>query len=196
MKKNEYRVMKRIFIGVKIEPGTTLINMISDFRTSLKNERLKWTGIDNLHITVEFLGDTGEEIIMELDKMLRVVCEGTGPFRLVVSGAGVFRSPGDPRILWAGIVPSEELNRLHMAVMKGLKETGIGTEERAFNPHLTIARIKGIQAVENLKSLIDKYSGNEIQTQLVSDVILYESLLSPAGAIYKPLARYPLRQLT
>jgi len=192
MKNNKYRVMKRIFIGVKIDPGITLMNMISDFRTSLINERLKWTDINNLHITIEFLGDTGEEIIGALDKMLRVVCEGTGPFHLVIAGAGVFRSPGDPRILWAGVVPSEKLNSLHAAIIKGLKETGIGTEERAFNPHLTLARIKGIQDGENLKSLIDKYSGKEIKTQLVSDVILYDSLLSPAGAIYKPLARYPL----
>ncbi len=192
MKNKEYLRMKRIFIGVKIDPGTALMNMISDFRTYLKNEKIKWTEIDNLHITIEFLGDTDEEMIKEMDKMLKVVCEGTGHFHLDLTGAGVFRSLSDPRILWAGIVSSEKLNRLQEAIRKGLKETGIEVEERAFNPHLTLGRIKRIQESDSLKSLIDKYSDKGIQTQLVSDVILYESRLSPAGAAYIPLSRYPL----
>jgi 2'-5' RNA ligase len=184
--------MKRIFIGVKIDAAAALMNMISDFRTTLKDERIKWTETDNLHVTIEFLGDTEEKMIREIDKMLRIACAGTGSFHLELSGAGVFRSLNDPRILWAGISPPEKLNRLHDAIRKGLRETGTGVEERPFNPHLTLGRIKGIHDIDKLKSLIGKYSDNAIQTQPVSEVILYESKLSSAGASYIPLAKYLL----
>jgi RNA 2',3'-cyclic 3'-phosphodiesterase len=184
--------MKRIFIAVKIDPGDSLIDMISDFKTTLKDEMIKWTETKNFHLTLSFLGDTEEDKIKAVGKMLNGVCEGPGDFDITIRGAGVFKNLKDPRIIWTGIEPSEMLNKLYESVYLGLKETGITIEDRTFKPHLTLARIKNIKNIDTLKSLIDKYMNTELQKQPVNEVIIYESLLFQSGPVYKPLRKFTL----
>lgn len=185
--------MKRIFIAVKIDAGDRLLNMISDFRTILQDEKIKWTETENFHITIAFLGDTADDKVKTIGEMLKVVCNGSGDFEIVIKGAGVFKSFTDPRILWTTIAPSAELNGLYESVMPGLRNSGIYLEERGFRPHLTLGRIKSIHDNERFKSLIAKYINTELQIQKVNEVILYESLLFHSGPVYKPLAKFPLK---
>jgi RNA 2',3'-cyclic 3'-phosphodiesterase len=184
--------MKRIFIAVKINAGKNLSDMISEMKSGLKDERIKWTEVDNFHITLVFLGDTEEDKVKAVKNMLKAVCLGSGEFNIVIKGAGVFRNLNDPRIIWTGIEPSEKLYHLHEAIKSGLNDAGISTEERNFSPHLTIGRIKSIQDANALKSLITVYNSLELQNQEVTEVILYESLLFHTGPVYKPLGRYTL----
>ena len=192
MKNNPYFNIKRIFIAVKIDPGDLLLNMISGLKAGLINGRIKWAETENFHITLVFLGDTEENKITLIDKMLRRVCEGFGDFEIVIKGAGVFKSFKDPRVIWTGIGPSEKLTKLHGSIKAGLKDTGIATEERSFSPHLTLGRIKIIRDNDTLKSLVNRYVNVKMQTQQVNEVILYESLLFHSGPAYKPLGKFPL----
>jgi RNA 2',3'-cyclic 3'-phosphodiesterase len=185
--------MKRIFIAVGIDAGAGLLDMISDLKVSLKDEKIKWTGIENFHITIAFLGETGEDNVIAVSKMLEKVSMGYGTFELLVKGAGVFRSFNDPRILWTTIERSDKLNGLYASVMTGLGSIGINLEEREFRPHLTLGRIKKINESEKFRMLIMKYADLELQKQQVNEVVLYESLLFHSGPVYKPLAKYSLK---
>ena len=173
--------MKRIFIGVKIDAGDNLRKLVSGLKTSLKDEKIKWTAIENFHITLAFLGDTDEDKIEAISKMLTGVCDGFGEFKLFIKGAGVFKNFREPRIIWTGIETSEKLNQLYASVKDGLNDTGISLEERTFSPHLTIGRVKHIRDSEILKSLISGFNNLELQNQDVNEVILYESILLQAG---------------
>ncbi len=184
--------IKRIFIAVRIEPGENLLNMISDFRSELVNEKIKWTGTENFHITLVFPGDTPEAKTVLVNSMLEQVCLAHSPFDIMLEGAGVFKNLADPRILWAGIRPSERLARLQLSVKEGLRETGFIAEDRAYNPHLTLGRIKAVRDRDALNALIGKYSNSLLQNQAVDSVILYQSLLLPTGPVYRPLAEYSL----
>jgi 2'-5' RNA ligase len=84
--------MKRIFIAVKIDPGETLLNVISSFKTGLKDEQIKWTESENFHITLAFLGDTEDAKVKAIYNMLRPTCEGFGEFEIMIKGAGVFKN--------------------------------------------------------------------------------------------------------
>ena len=184
--------MKRIFIAVKIDPGEELLKMISSFKTALKNESIKWTEISNIHITLVFLGDTEDKRIKEIDTILSGICSGFRSFDLILRGAGIFRSLRDPRIIWAGINSSKELSELNKRITAELRETGTKLEERAFSPHLTLGRIKRLKDTQALSGLIGNYKDKEIQRLRVSEIILYESILSPEGPVYKPLGKYSL----
>jgi RNA 2',3'-cyclic 3'-phosphodiesterase len=94
--------MKRIFIAVEIDPGATLLKMISALKTGLKNDNIKWVNPNNIHLTLSFLGDTEEEMIRSVSNMLKERCEGSGKFELVIEGLGIFRNLDDPRVLWTG----------------------------------------------------------------------------------------------
>ena len=184
--------MKRIFIAVRIEPGEELLKMISSFRQALRNDAIKWTETENIHITLVFLGDTEENRVREIDKLMRNLCSGFGEFEFFLKGAGVFRNLRDPRVIWAGISISPEMAELNERISAKLSETGIRLEERAFNPHLTLGRIKRLIDISALSELLDKYREKELQKVKVSEIILYESILRPAGPVYKPLGRYSL----
>jgi 2'-5' RNA ligase len=184
--------MKRIFIALKIEAGENLLAMISSFRARLNQDHIKWTDSANIHITLAFLGDTGENAIKEIISMLEEKCKGFGQFELILKGSGYFRNISDPRIIWTGIEPSEKLVQLYSLIINGLKDLNIKIEDRPFKPHLTIGRIKQLYDKKSLIDIAEEFKNYEIQLVPVNEVILYESILLQAGPVYKPLMKVKL----
>jgi RNA 2',3'-cyclic 3'-phosphodiesterase len=184
--------MKRIFIAIKVDPDETLVNLVSSIKSGLINEGIKWTNLDNIHITLAFLGDTEENMINILRSRLKDKCEGSGRFELILQGTGLFKNYHDPRVIWAGIEMSEKLTHLNAFIIDAIREAGVTIEERPFKPHLTLGRIKFINDKLALKEILEKYQKLEIQKVPVNEVILYESILLKTGPVYKPLGRYIL----
>ncbi|OFY68458.1 MAG: 2'-5' RNA ligase [Bacteroidetes bacterium RBG_13_43_22] len=184
--------MKRIFIALKVEPEGNLLRMISSLRSVLGNEKINWVDLSNIHLTLAFLGDTGEERIKMADIAVRQKCSGFGVFSFNLSGTGVFKNFRDPRVIWTGIGECEKLIKLNDLIMTGLKDTGFKFEDRPFRPHITLGRIKFIKDPSLLESALEKYRDAHFQTVPVKEVILYESILKPAGPVYKPLGRFRL----
>ena len=166
--------------------------MFSLFKTVLKNYNIKWTEIHNIHLTIVFLGDTEEKRVTEIDKLLTDISGRIRSFELRLSGTGLFKNIRDPRVIWAGIDKSEELSDLNRIITSKLRESGIHLEDRAFNPHLTMGRIKRINNISELAGLLEKHKYKEIQQLSVSELTLYESILRPEGPVYKPLGKYSL----
>jgi 2'-5' RNA ligase len=164
---------KRIFIAVKIDPDASLMKIFNTLRTGLKDERIKWTETRNLHITLSFLGDTETGRIGSIDGMLHNIAGSLEPFVISVRGAGLFRNIKDPRVIWLGIEPSAGMENL-----------------------VTAVRIKGIRNMDVLRKLVTEYSAVEIQRQDINEVILYESILLPAGPVYRAIGKYKLGQGT
>jgi 2'-5' RNA ligase len=184
--------MKRIFVAVRVEPGSELKRMISSLKSLLASERIKWVDLINIHLTLVFLGDTEEKRLTELSGLLKEKCNGFPVFEFLLSGTGVFKNFRDPRVIWAGIKNSGELNELQSLISAGLKSAGFIFEERQFNPHLTIARIKSVSDNEKLKKVLGNYAGTDFQKVQVKEVILFESILRQEGPIYKQLEKYLL----
>jgi 2'-5' RNA ligase len=183
---------RRLFIAVSTEPSENLVNMVSDFRKGLTDAKIKWSDLNNFHVTLAFLGETAETKIPGLGKMLAGISSTESAFTLIIRGAGVFRSLKDPRVLWTGIDRSENLESLFRKISSGLGSLDIVLEERTFRPHLTLGRIKSLPDPWTLETLLVKFRDKEIQLQPVSEIILYESLLRPEGPLYKPVGTYPL----
>lgn len=184
--------MKRVFIAVKVEPGGELLRMISSLKALLEAENIKWVDTANIHLTLVFLGDTEEKRIKILVSMLRERCTGFNEFEFILAGTGVFKNFRDPRVIWVGIQSSEKLLMLNNTITDGLKENDFEIEDRQFSPHLTLGRIKSVKDTENLKTILERYKNTEFQKVEVKEVILFESILSQTGPIYKSLGNFPL----
>ncbi|OFY64212.1 MAG: 2'-5' RNA ligase [Bacteroidetes bacterium RBG_13_43_22] len=184
--------MKRIFVAIKIEPEGLLLKTISSLRSVLANERIVWVDPVNIHLTLAFLGDTEEERIKVADIAVRQQCSGFGEFSFNLKGTGVFKNFRDPRVIWTGIEECERLTSINDHIMKELKDTGFSLEDRPFKPHITLGRIKFIKDPRLLESSLERYRETHFQKVNVSEVILFESILKPAGPVYKPLGRYRL----
>jgi 2'-5' RNA ligase len=179
--------MKRIFIAIKVDAGGSLIKLVSALKSGLISENIRWTNLDNIHITLVFLGDTDENMVKLINSKLKDQCEGFGNFELMLKGAGVFKNFNDPHVIWTAVEQSEKLAKLNRITIDAIREAGIRIEERPFKPHLTLGRMKYINDKPSLKVLLEKYRETEIQKSAVNEIILYESILRPTGPLYSPV---------
>jgi 2'-5' RNA ligase len=133
--------MERLFIALPLgeEQRTLLQRQQKILQDPLFFQ--KWTHPEDLHITLKFLGDTPVTISEQLPNILQNVASSQQFFTLKLSGLGTFGKSSAPSILWAGI--EGEMNPLRMLqknVESALESLGFVPEQRAYNPHITLAR--------------------------------------------------------
>jgi 2'-5' RNA ligase len=184
--------MKRTFIAVKIDVSDSLRDAISTLRSGLRNENVKWADLSNFHVTLAFIGDTEKSAIKSIGSMLEKEFKEFGSIEFSLTGFGLFRNINNPRIIFSAIEDPGRLIVAHNIIKKELTGLDIKLEEREFNPHLTIGRIKDLVDKSNLQKLIALYSGKLLQTMIVPEIIYYESVLLPTGPIYKPMLKVAL----
>jgi 2'-5' RNA ligase len=157
----------------------------------------KWVNPLGTHLTLKFYGDVEVPRLPVLKQALQAAAEPVATFRVEAEGAGVFPSPRRPRVLWLGVGGGDlqTLNRLQAAVDRHSADIGFPAESRAYHPHLTVARFRP----EDLVTLADVESRLADLAALpglpipVERVTLFRSELRRSGAIYTPLAQFPLR---
>ncbi len=176
--------MKRIFIAIDIKPGDRLHLAVDNMKKELASDHIRWVDMNQLHITLAFLGDTEDARIDNIAGLLDDVSENTEEFRFRVTGIGVFRNLKDPRVIWAGIDSAEKLDNLFNRIKTGLKELGVETDERPFRPHLTLGRVKSLKNSAQLGKILENYHDKHLQSVMVYELILYESILDSSGPTY------------
>jgi len=177
----------RTFIAIKIKPEKQLLEVYSALRKSLKNEAISWVNADNLHLTLRFLGETSVQQVEEIIRLLEEVAQRFQPFQFNLKEAGFFKSKNKPRVLFLSVENDLLLKQLAAEIGERVVAFGFSREERPFNPHLTIGRIKYLQNIDAFYSLIKKFSEVKIQQATVSEIIFYKSLLSSEGTTYRPV---------
>ena len=177
--------MKRTFIAIKTDPGEKIRDCITHGKTCLKGERIKWISPMQLHITMEFLGDTSTDQVNLTGQMLSRVIPAYDAPVIQYKSLGLFRNIKDPRVLWIGLDTGPVLIKIKAAIDRELKQLGFRIERRDFRPHLTLARIKWIQNKESLKDLLHAYRDYYFQESTIEKIVYYESILGREGPTYK-----------
>lgn len=155
-------------------------------------DRVNWVAPENLHVTMKFLGDCDGGTLREV---CRVACEtaaASTPMMLEATGVAFVPSRGPLRMLWAQIAdPTGGLAKLAAALDASLADLGFAPEGRAFQAHVTLARIKHVAGDEALRA-----AGRSLPKPLgaweATTLTVYTSELTPAGPVYTPTARCPL----
>ncbi|MBN1926469.1 MAG: RNA 2',3'-cyclic phosphodiesterase [Prolixibacteraceae bacterium] len=183
--------MKRIFIAIKIEPSEELLGAMFVFREQLSEEKINWVPIENLHITLLFIGSVDEidvqEIKFELHKLKSIE-----PFSFTIEGLEVFKKRGEPKVLFAKAIQEKMLQSLSLSIRQLLSEHIKGVENIKFSPHLTLGRIKNIKNTDGFENLLYDFRNTYFQKVVCTGFVLYESILTPGGPIYTPLEIFSL----
>ncbi|MBT4769661.1 MAG: RNA 2',3'-cyclic phosphodiesterase [Rhodospirillaceae bacterium] len=177
--------MIRLFIGLEL--SQTVCDRLASLCSGLPGA--KWVALENLHLSLRFIGDIDEGAAQDLDDAL-IRVEGTS-FDLALKGLGTFGPQRHPRMLWAGVVENAGLDDLQGRVEAMVQRIGFPPEHRRFTPHVTLARFKHALP----KGLGPYLAGNslfETGPFTVSEFCLFSSFLRPQGPIYRVEARYPL----
>src|SRR6185437_9474458 len=100
----------RLFTAIDL-PQEALLRL-DRLVAALRPEALiKWSPLDNLHITTKFIGEWPEERIGELHAALLKVAP-RHPFQVQIRNLGWFPNERAPRVLWAGVEGGESLKEL------------------------------------------------------------------------------------
>ena len=150
----------------------------------------RWTLPEGIHLTLKFLGEVADHKVREVSEYLKKLGP-LEPFAVRVKGFGFFPDSRRPRVFWVGIEESAPLARLAEQVDQAMGTIGFAREQRAFHPHLTLARFKAPQAQPALQAAISQDAEQDLGSFDVSEFFLFESKLSPHGAEYRKAERFP-----
>lgn len=180
----------RLFLAVRPEPDAleALEGVLASAHAAVPGDRLRWTTIDKLHLTLRFFGSVASDAPERIGSVCRTATASTAPFTLALTGAGAFPSARRGSVLWIGVTEgAAELRALADRLNPPLDALAFEREEREFKPHLTVARAK--QPLR-LTAAIAALSTVSIRTRL-SELLLMRSVLGGPAARYEILERYP-----
>jgi RNA 2',3'-cyclic 3'-phosphodiesterase len=193
----------RLFIALDIEDQ--IRERIARFMDGVRGfaPDARWVRPESMHVTLKFIGEKPDQ---EVENLKRVLTEVRAvKFALAFRGYGFFPTPKSARVFWVGIEAGEELPKLAAAIDDSTAALGIAKDERAFSPHLTLARGGGRSGApgwrkddgpnRNFQLLQQKLSGltaPEFGTMTAQEFFLYQSQLLRGGSRYTKLARFSL----
>jgi 2'-5' RNA ligase len=186
--------MKRLFIGIDISDEARQIaaQRILELKESFHDVSVGWEKPEKLHITLKFLGRTEDSQLPKISKSIRQFARMRKPFRLTLTGHGVFPSLRNPRILWLGLNDIQQtLCTLAQSLIDEMAKLGFEPEKRQFKAHLTIARIKEPQKGAKLAETHSQMEYEPVEFR-VGEIVLYESQLGPTGSVYTKLEQFQL----
>ncbi|HEY6105327.1 MAG TPA: RNA 2',3'-cyclic phosphodiesterase [Anaeromyxobacteraceae bacterium] len=189
----------RLFVA--LDPPEPVRRRIAAMQAELRRaagrhaDGVRWVAPEDAHLTLQFLGAVPEERLEALRGALAATAGEARPLALELKGAGGFPSARRPRVVWAGVGGEvEALAGLAAGLGRRLAPLGFPPEERPLTPHLTLGRAREGRGATGLGGALAQVASLEGAPWRAEALVLYRSHLSPAGASYQPLDRFPLGQ--
>ena len=186
---------KNIRAFLAIEPSEKVLAAVGRLQEKLKREisgSVSWTRPHGNHLTLKFFGNIDladvERICTAVKKQATAL-----PLLLKVEKIGVFPDLRRPRVLWTGITGDiEKLTALQKNLDTEFAAIGFPAEERPFRAHLTLGRIKDARTAAGIEAATKKHADFSAGEFRAEELILFQSKLTPQGAIYTRLTTIPL----
>jgi RNA 2',3'-cyclic 3'-phosphodiesterase len=184
----------RLFVALEIpstvrERFATLINQLRALESKSSAKKPRWVRPENLHVTLKFIGHIDPALLDPIRATLAKVCSD-GPVDLRFRGLGFFPNAKRPRVLWAGTAASPNLSSLARDIDSSLAKLGIPAEERAFTPHLTLARCEPSAISAAMAGVVERDSACDFGGLRTTQFHLVESKLKASGAEYTTLQSF------
>ena len=178
----------RLFVAVEINEETR--KKLAEFQSNLKKAGadISWVAPENIHITLKFIGYIDEGKLDTVTDIIKNSVTHINPFNLSCVGAGVFPTQKNPRVIFAQVLDTDgALAKIHERLDNQLVALGVAHEERKFEVHITVGRIKTRRNVWKLMESMNSYSGFKFGSEHITQVVLMKSELSPQGPAYTKL---------
>jgi 2'-5' RNA ligase len=176
----------RLFVAIEIDKAVR--ERIERTRKQLQSQvalpkgAVKWVESDNTHLTLIFLGETADNKLMDLCRIVEDTVENHSAFELEVKGLGIFGRPA--RVVWAGMTENPKLKALQADLRDAFEKDGWAAENREFSGHLTLCRVKVPSAGDALRRKIETMPVETFGTSFAESVCVFESRLTKAGPAY------------
>jgi RNA 2',3'-cyclic 3'-phosphodiesterase len=190
----------RLFVA--LEPPEPVRRRLAAMAVELRRaagwraDEIRWVAIENVHLTLQFLGAVPEERLPDVEVAVRAAASAGRALSLEVRGAGGFPNARRPRVVWAGLAGDlAALGELVAELGRRLAPLGFPPEDRPFSAHLTLGRAREGRGAPGLAgalaSAADVADAAGAPWRAI-EIVLFESHLSPKGPRYEALLRAPL----
>ncbi|QZH74391.1 MAG: RNA 2',3'-cyclic phosphodiesterase [Erythrobacter sp.] len=173
----------RLFVALPLPEAVR--DALLDVQEGISGAR--WQEADNLHLTLRFVGEVDRHQFDDLATALESV--PFRPFTLAISGVGHFERKGHGKAVWAGLTRSSALADLQYSVEMACRRAGVPAETRKFVPHVTLARLNSGSGP--IGDWLAAHGDLAAGPWLVEGFSLWESNLTPNGALYSRLLDFP-----
>lgn len=174
----------RVFVGLKIAPE--IASQLAQIAASLKELPVRPVAPADIHLTL--VPPWNEASIADAIEKLGRIAASFGAFPLIFQHVGYGPQPRRPRLLWAECAATDEIAALRAALLEAYGQT----DERPFQPHVTLARIRAHAPAIARKHPIDQPLS---LTQRVESLEFFQSP-PPGRSGYQILASLPLSKTT
>jgi 2'-5' RNA ligase len=152
-----------------------------------------WSRVENIHLTLKFFGNVEMKQIARISEAVERVVKQFSTFQIGVGETGVFPRPSRPQVLWIGVSdPSGQLAALQEKLENECAAEGFAKEDRAYRPHLTIARLRRPEGARHLAETHLQMKFEPINIEL-KELVVFRSELSPKGSKYTVISAADFR---
>jgi 2'-5' RNA ligase len=149
----------------------------------------RWTDPDQFHVTLRFIGDADADQAARYEHALAQI--DAPAVECVPYGLDALPSRRRPRVLIVGLERTDDLMTVHQSVSEALEGEGLEPEDRTYRPHVTLARLDDAPA-SAVHDFLDTHDDPALTSFRVDTVHLYESTLTPNGAVHDRRASFSL----
>lgn len=187
----------RSFVAVELPSAlrAQLAQVSRQLASSIPREAVRWVRPEGIHLTLKFLGDVSPGQLPAIQGLAAKAAGRAQACVCTVRGLGCFPDPRRPRVIWVGVEePTGSLAALQQALEQGLAELGFAREGRAFNPHLTLGRVRpeAGSAAAQIRLAIEAAGEVELDRVEARSICLVRSDLRPGGAVYTRMGEFVL----
>jgi 2'-5' RNA ligase len=154
-----------------------------------------WVLTENLHITLNYVGDVVDVEVPELCKLIQQSAQNFAPFEMSLQGVGGFPNINQPRTLWMGVDEGADcLRAINKNVEEVLSQWGVNKDRNEFVPHMTLGRLRrGGRWNDQLLEKIHRLRNHDGGFCTVDRIIVYSSYLDRSGPTYTAMATISLQ---
>jgi 2'-5' RNA ligase len=179
----------RTFLALELpeEIKTEVFRKIEQYR-EIAPTGIKWVPKENLHITLQFIGDTKKEDLPEITEFLSCSFSKIPKMKFMQPELEIIPG-GNPRVIWISFsIESKQIFGFTKNFKKKLVEMGYQLDSKPLRLHVTLGRIKKRLPEILIKQILT--TELKFESFLVEEATLYQSFLRPQGPIYEDIINY------
>jgi 2'-5' RNA ligase len=185
----------RIFLAVFPPPETQALAASAIEKLRRPGDGVSWVKSDNLHYTLRFIGEVGEDGLGRVTQAAREAAAQHVAFGVAFGPPGAFPSARKARVIWLGLNQGNEpFAQLAASLEASLAKRGFEPEGRDFAAHLTLGRVRA-PGHDWTSELIAAGAPEGPAARFgVEAIAVVESTLSRGGSIYVVRHQAKLRE--